>query len=86
MNIVSFARVLRAGVWFGVVRSAPLLAVVTCFVLSFEASAGARPMVLSPGNTLEQRICNGYKPASATPSHDHRCSTHASASLYVLLI
>ena len=38
--IVSFARLCRVGVWFGFVRSALLLAVVACIVLSFEAMPG----------------------------------------------
>ena len=38
--ILSFARVCRIGVWFGFVRSALLLAVGTCIVLSFEAMPG----------------------------------------------
>ena len=37
---MSFARVCRLGVWFGFVRSALLLAVGTCTVLSFEAMPG----------------------------------------------
>ena len=38
---MSFARVYRGvGVWFGFGRSAQLLAVVTCIVLSFEAMPG----------------------------------------------
>ena len=38
--IVSFARVCRVGVWFGLIRSALLLVVVTCGVLLFEAMPG----------------------------------------------
>ena len=38
--IVSFARLYRVGVWFGFVRSALLLADVTCIILSFEAMPG----------------------------------------------
>ena len=38
--ILSFARVCRVGVCFGFVRSALLLAVGTCVVLSFEAMPG----------------------------------------------
>ena len=37
---LSFARVYRVGVWFRVVRSALLLAIVTCMVLPFEAMPG----------------------------------------------
>ena len=37
---MSFARVYCVGVWFGFVRSALLLAVVTYIVLSFEAMLG----------------------------------------------
>ena len=39
-SILSFARVCRIGAWFGFVRSALLLAVGTCCVLSFEAMPG----------------------------------------------
>ena len=38
--ILSFARGCRVGVWFGFVRSAPLFAVGTCIVLSFEVMPG----------------------------------------------
>ena len=37
---MSFARVYRVGVWFGFARSALLLAVAACIVLSFEAMPG----------------------------------------------
>ena len=50
---MSFARVYCVTVWFGFVRSALLLAVVACIVLSFEAMPGlcCWPMLLSPCNT-----------------------------------
>ena len=49
--VLSFARVCRAGVWFGFVGSALLLAVGACIVVRGDAW----PLLLSPCHTL---FCN----------------------------
>ena len=60
------ARVCRVGVWFRFVRSALLLAAVTCIVLSFEAMPGLC-CVLRVTHTYAYRF-SGFSPYDAVCS------------------
>ena len=63
--VLSFERVRRVGVWFGLVRSALLLAVGTCVVLS----VGAMPGLLSPCDTINIMLASMTTPEMQSSMH-----------------
>ena len=86
---VCFARVYRVGVWFGFVRSALLLAVVACIVLSFEAMPCLCcffRVTHKTGNTYYQhkRPPIGTTHRQSTGHHRILCQTHTVSKLWLV--